>query len=87
MKTKYNVDFVKSAVKELNKLSREIQQRITKEIDGLETEPRPFRVKKLSATENIYRIRSGNYRIVYEIYDKDKLVLITRIRHRSEVYK
>lgn len=63
------------------------QRRIVKRIEILAVEPRPFGAKKLSGEENLYRIRSGDYRIIYQIQDKILLVLVVKIGHRREVYR
>ena len=49
--------------------------------------PRPSGCKKLSATENAYRIRVGDYRVLYEIQDRRLVVLVVRVAHRREVYR
>ncbi|WP_339378678.1 type II toxin-antitoxin system RelE family toxin [Calothrix sp. NIES-2100] len=56
-------------------------------IDDLAIEPRPHGVKKLKGEYNAYRIRVGDYRIIYEIFDDFLLVSVVEIAHRSEVYK
>lgn len=56
-------------------------------IDELATSPRPNGVKKLKGKENTYRIRVGDYRILYEIFDDVLLVTVVKIGHRSKVYK
>jgi mRNA interferase RelE/StbE len=59
---------------------------IKSKIDGLEREPRPHGVKKLAGSKDGYRIRVGDYRVLYTIDDRGKIVTIYRIRHRREVY-
>ncbi|PMB17448.1 type II toxin-antitoxin system RelE family toxin, partial [Fischerella thermalis] len=71
----YKVEISKRALKQLNKLSSEFQERIQAKIDDLASEPRPNGVKKLKNRENGYRIRVGDYRILYDIYDD--ILLIT----------
>lgn len=85
--TDYVLRFKTSAAKELRNLSSEIKQRIVLAIDELSQNPRPSGVVKLQGEEQLYRIRVGDYRIVYEIDDAAKLIRITRVRHRSDVYK
>ncbi len=75
------------AEKDLKKLPREIQARIFPVILGLKRYPRPARVKKLSVEGEYYRLRVGDWRVIYEINDKQKRVSIFRIRHRREAYK
>lgn len=69
------------------KLSQELQDRIQLKIDDLATEPRPNKVKKLQGEENTYRIRIGDYRVIYDIFDDILLVKIIDVVHRSKVYK
>ena len=83
----YKVEILKGALKQLKKLSPEVQERIQAKIDELATEPRPNGVKKLKSQENTYRIRVGDYRILYDIFDDVLLVTVVEIGHRSKVYK
>ena len=83
----YKVEISKRALKQLNKLSSELQERIQAKIDDLASEPRPNGVKKLNNRENGYRIRIGDYRILYDIYDDILLITVVEIGHRSKVYK
>jgi mRNA interferase RelE/StbE len=83
----YEVKFTKGASKQFRKLSLELQARIQSKIDDLAIQPRPDGVKKLQSEENSYRIRVGEYRIVYEIYDDILLVSIVKIGHRNKIYK
>ncbi|MEJ6487069.1 type II toxin-antitoxin system RelE/ParE family toxin [Nostoc punctiforme UO1] len=83
----YEVKFTKGARKMFKKLSQELQDRIQTKIDELVIEPRPNGVKKLQGEENTYRIRVGDYRVIYDIFDDILLVNIIDIGHRSKVYK
>jgi mRNA interferase RelE/StbE len=83
----YKVEFYKSAAKEFRALPTEIKNQVGIAIDALEQTPRPFGVRKLEGGTNLYRIRVSSYRVVYEIYDKEKLIRVTRIRHRRDVYR
>ena len=83
----YVVKIAPSAEKYFCKLSKAIAKRIGKKLDLLAKNPRPPGVEKLSGKQSIYRVRSGDYRIVYEIQDKVLLVLILAIGHRKEVYR
>ena len=82
----YKILIKPSAAKELKKLPKNDAQRITSRIQSLSKEPRPFGCEKLSAQER-YRIRQGNYRIVYSIEDDKLIVYVIKIAHRSDVYK
>ncbi|MEB3885746.1 type II toxin-antitoxin system RelE/ParE family toxin [Lyngbya sp. CCY1209] len=77
----------KSAAKELRGLNIELQLRIGSAIDNLGLEPRPEGVVKLKGDDNSYRIRIGDYRVVYAIDDRNKIVRIMRVRHRRDVYR
>lgn len=84
----YKVFFKKSAAKELDDLpGKKDRQRIVARIQHLSENPRPSGVEKLSGTDEKYRIRQGNYRIVYEIADTDETVTIVKIGHRKDVYR
>lgn len=63
------------------------QERIQRHIDALATEPRPPGCVKMSGIERTYRIRVGDYRIIYEIRDNVLIVLVLRIGHRREAYR
>jgi mRNA interferase RelE/StbE len=64
-----------------------LQIRLGRRIDSLAENPRPQGIKKLSSEEDKYRLRVGDYRIIYQIREKSLLVLIVRIGHRSDVYR
>jgi len=82
---KYSVEIKKSAVKEINKLPKNILKKILPKIHSLETEPRPTGSKKLSGKE-LYRIRIGQYRIVYQIIKNKLVVYIVKVGHRKNIY-
>jgi len=84
---KYEITLAGSAEKEYNLLPKNIQVRITKEIDSLQENPRPYGIVKLKGKEDIFRIRVGDYRIIYCINDKKHLIDVIYIRHRREVYR
>jgi mRNA interferase RelE/StbE len=83
---KYKLEFKKSAAKELKALPNKEIKRILQSIDKLIENPRPINSKKLSASDK-YRLRVGDYRILYEIQDQILIVYIIKIAHRKEVYK
>ena len=85
--TMYEVHFAASAAREFRSLSRELKRRIGRAIDELSGDPRPPGVRKLVGHESLYRIRVGQYRVVYDIDDQGRSIRITRIRHRREVYR
>ena len=83
----YRIEFTSSATRDFSKLAEDIRQRLLPKIDALADDPRPMGVQKLQGGENRYRIRAGDYRIVYEIRDKILVILIVGIGHRREVYR
>lgn len=85
---KYTIDFAPRIEQQLNLISKDIKKLIFERIDKLKTDPRPENIEPLQGTDKgLFRIRQGNYRIVYSIQDQKLLILIVRIVHRKEVYK
>jgi mRNA interferase RelE/StbE len=82
----YTVELLPAAVRQLRRLPAAARARIVARVAELETDPRPPGVVKL-AHEELWRIRVGDYRIVYEIHDDRLLVLVVRIGHRKDVYR
>ena len=82
----YNILFRRSVTKDLVKIPRKDLKRIINSIKSLSDNPRPHGYEKLSGQER-YRIRKGNYRIVYSIQEKDRTVRIVKVSHRREVYR
>jgi len=83
---KYRIEIKKSAIKELNTIPRKDLKKIVLKINSLSDDPRPKGCIKLSGLER-YRIRQGNYRILYSIEDKILAVYVVKIRHRKEIYR
>jgi mRNA interferase RelE/StbE len=81
----YEVRFRRKVTKELRALPEQEQIRILKKVRRLAVDPRPPGAIKLSGQER-YRIRQGDYRIIYEIFDDKVIVVIVRVRHRREAY-
>jgi mRNA interferase RelE/StbE len=81
----YQITISKTAQKQLNKLPDEIADRLIDSIKDLAVEPRPNGCKKLKGRE-AYRIRVGDYRIIYEIIDKILLIDIVALGHRRDIY-
>jgi mRNA interferase RelE/StbE len=82
----YNIYIKPSASKDLDTLPDEQLKKILYHIELLKVEPRPIGVQKLSNKEG-YRIRSGSYRILFEINEKIKTISIYRVKHRKDAYK
>ncbi|MCK5707062.1 MAG: type II toxin-antitoxin system RelE/ParE family toxin [Candidatus Aureabacteria bacterium] len=83
---KYNISIKKSAVKELENIPKKHLQKIVKKIQSLSNNPRPQGSQKLSHKEQ-YRMRQGDYRIVYSVQDKEQSIVIVKVGHRKEVYR
>lgn len=82
---KYELSIKKSAVKELENNPKKDLQKISRKIQALSLNPRPEGYQKLSNKDQ-YRIRQGNYRIIYSIQDEELTVHIVKIGHRKEIY-
>jgi mRNA interferase RelE/StbE len=84
----YIVEFAPAARRQLRKLDRPVQVRVLRRVEKLENQPRPQTAETLKGnTETVYRVREGDYRIIYTIEDDRLIVLVVRIGHRSEVYR
>ena len=83
----YKIVWKNSARKELRKLGRETISRILTAVEALAANPFPARVRKLSGAEHTYRIRVGNYRIVYNAVASALVIEIIRVGHRKNIYK
>ena len=83
----YEVTLSPSAEKELLNLPANIQLRVENAIDFLQNQPRPRGVVKLKGEQNLFRLRVGQYRIIYSIDDENHIIDIGYIRHRRDVYK
>ncbi|MBI4229423.1 MAG: type II toxin-antitoxin system RelE/ParE family toxin [Planctomycetes bacterium] len=83
----YRVELTQSARRDLDSLLPEIFKRVDQRIRALALDPRPPGVKKMQGPGGLYRVRVGDYRIVYRIQDRILLVLIVKIGDRREVYR
>jgi mRNA interferase RelE/StbE len=83
----YRVEFTKRADRALDRLPAEARLRIVRRAESLASNPRPSGSVKLSGKEDMYRLRFGDYRMIYEIQDKAVLVLVLDVGHRREVYR
>lgn len=83
----YQIEIKPSASKELGKLPRQIIIRVVAAIKELADNPYPSGVKKLSGFDRTFRIRVGDYRVLYDIYENRLVIEIVRIRHRKDVYR
>ena len=83
----YRIEWKSSASKELRKLPKTTIAQILTAVEDLSYNPRPEGVRKLTTSQNTYRIRAGDFRIVYNIYDKRLIIEIIRVRDRKEAYR
>ena len=83
----YRVELAPAAVRDFKALTPAIQRRLRPKIDALAKNPRPRGAKKLSDSGSLYRLRAGDYRIIYQVKDKKLVVLLIKIRHRREAYQ
>ena len=83
----YRIHFAGRAERAFRKLSPDVQRRLDPAILALADNPRPPGCLKLSGADSLWRIRVGDYRIVYSIHDDRLLVLVVRVAHRKDVYR
>jgi mRNA interferase RelE/StbE len=83
----YAITFARAARRDLEGLERPLVNRIFSVIESLAQNPRPAKCRKLSGVHNRWRIRVGDYRVIYQILDEDKVVDIVAVRHRREAYR
>jgi mRNA interferase RelE/StbE len=84
--TNYAVEFTKSAQKEINKLPRQASFRIAKAIEKLNIDPRKGNVRPMIGVKS-WRLKVGDYRVIYDILDKKLVILIIKIGHRRDIYR
>ena len=82
----YDIEWKRSATKELRRLPKEVVARVLRTVEGLRTNPFPPGVRKLSGAERTYRVREGSYRIIYSVYTARLVVEVIRVGHRKDVY-
>ena len=83
----FNIEWKASAKKELRKIDKTEITKILKAIELLENNPYPTNHKKILGTEHIYRIKIGNYRVIYSVENQKLIIEIIRVRHRKEAYR
>jgi len=83
----FNIQWKASAKKELKKIDKIEIPKIINEIEKLINNPYPRNHKKILGTEHIFRIKIGNYRVIYSIENQKLIIEIVRIRHRKEAYR
>lgn len=83
----YEVFLERRAERDLNRLPSNLFDRVIRAVKSLADNPRPQGARKLTASENDWRIRVGDYRVLYEIDDPSQAVRVMRVRHRREAYR
>ena len=84
---KYTIRLEARTRKTLDRLPGDLYGRVMRKLEALQENPRPVGVEKLSGVEDLYRVRVGDWRIVYAIRDRELVVIVIRIGHRREVYR
>jgi mRNA interferase RelE/StbE len=82
----YRVEVAPAALRQLRKLDRAALRRVQAAIELLADEPRPTGAKKLVDGGGEWRVRTGDYRVVYQIHDNVLLILVVAVGHRREIY-
>ena len=83
----YKLCWKESVRKDFRRLPSKIVSRVIKEVESLPANPIPIDSEKLRDTEHTYRLRVGDYRIIYQINPLDKEIVVCRVRHRKDVYR
>lgn len=82
----YRVEFTTAAARQVRKLPRPARDRVLEAISGLRENPRPPAAKKLVGEQTAWRIRIGDYRVIYDVFDGELVVTVVRAGHRRDVY-
>ena len=83
----YQIEWKRSAIKELEKLPRPMISKIVSAVGNLSSNPHPSGVRKLVGSEDSYRIRVGDYRVLYNIIENRLFIEIVRVGHRKDIYR
>lgn len=83
----YRIDWRRSARKELRRITPNAIRRILEAVEDLERDPFPTGCQKLSGSDCAFRIRVGDYRVIYEVFRDSLVVEVVRVRHRRDVYR
>ena len=82
----YEIEFSRTSLRSFRRLPRKEQRRLATRIDRLATNPRPRGMKKMAGNDDLYRIRCGDYRVIYTIEDDMLRILVVGLGHRRDVY-
>ncbi len=83
----YQIQFSKKAQKRFKALPKSIQQRLIVQINLLPHNPRPLDCKKMKGVRDLFRLRVGDYRVIYAVQDELLLILVVEVGHRREIYR
>jgi mRNA interferase RelE/StbE len=83
----YRIELTRRAEKQFKDLPSTVQQRIKPKVDALSENPLPDGVSKLQGADDLYRIRVGDYRVIYQIQNKQLLVLVVKVAPRRDAYR
>lgn len=83
----YEVEITPAAKRQIKKLTKSVQALIIERLEQLAENPRPPSILKMEGEEDFYRVRVGDYRIIYEIQDRVLLIVVVKVGHRSSVYR
>lgn len=84
---RFAVEFTTAAAREVRKLDPQIRSRVIDAIEGLADDPRPATARKLVGFTDAWRLRIGDYRVLYEVIDESVLVTVFKVGHRRDVYE
>ena len=83
----YSVELTRTAEKQLRRAAKRDRHRIIEAIESLSEKPRPRDARKLQGYDEVYRIRVGQYRVVYEVYDDRVVIIVLKVGHRKDIYR
>jgi mRNA interferase RelE/StbE len=83
----FKIEIKPSAWRDMQRLPRSMQKRVAEKIDALANDPFPRGSTKLEALENLWRVRVGDYRIIYQVRKEVLVVFVVRVKHRGDVYR
>ncbi len=83
----YSISVLRQALRALTRLPPDVRTRVRRVINGLASEPRPVGCRKLAGSDELYRVRVGDHRVIYAVRDGELVVIVVRVWHRSDVYR
>jgi mRNA interferase RelE/StbE len=83
----YRIDFTTAAARQVKKLPHPARERVLQLVEGLAEDPRPHGARKLVGEQTAWRIRAGDYRVIYDVFDDELTVTVVRAGHRRDVYE